>query len=433
MSPDAPEGRRLPLQWLTRDAWLLMVARGARTFARTSLSIGLAIYLDIVGFSLVQIGLLLSVGLIGGAFFAFVITLIGDTLGRRRLLVLFAMVGATMGLALVITDNFALLATVAFISSLTVGVGGPGGPLPPLETASLPETAPLEKRTELFAIAGIAATTGGALGALAAGLPVLYEAVFDISEVSAFKLMFVTYTLVILFQALCFSLLSSAVEVRNTALTTRRRLWTNPLQLPSRRFIFSLAAVSSVNYLSSGFVVESLVALWFFTKFDMRLEAIAILFFGSQVLSSLSLWLAAKLANRIGLLNAMTLANMPEALIVLTIPFVPFGWLAATLWLVRGFTHLMEMPIRQSYTMSMVASDERSAMAGINNVTRGGVGAASPTMATLLWNVFFAGAPFVACGVLKIIYITSLYITFRNVKPQQQRGRQEPAQETTAS
>ena len=432
MNVGAPWGRPLPLQWLTRDAWILILTRGSRTFARSTLGVLLGIYLSIIGFSLVQIGLFLSIGLIGGGFFAFVITFIGDTMGRRRLLVVFSLVAASLGVALAITDSFVVLATVAFLSSLSVGGGGAGGPLAPLEMASLPETAPRDKRTELFAVAGIVATTAGALGALAAGLPTLFQAVFDISEVSSYKLMFVGYSLVIIFQALFYGLLSPAVEVRTTP-TTRQRLWTNPFRLPSRRFIFSLAGVSSVNYLSTGFVVQSLVALWFFTKFDMKLESIALIVFGTHAMAALSLWLAAKLANRFGLLNIIVLSNIPGALIVFAMPFVPYGWLAATLWLIRGFTHLMEMPTRQSFTMSMVAPYERSAMAGINNVTRGVAGAVSPTIATVLWNAFFAGAPFLAHGVLKIVYVTMLYFTFRNTKvPGEQRDLQEPVREASA-
>jgi hypothetical protein len=77
----------------------------------------------------------------------------------------------------------------------------------------------------------------------------------------------------------------------------------------------------------------------------------------------------------------------------------------------------MDVPTRDSYTMAVVQPQERVAMAGINVTGRSVSGAAGPWMATAMWQTLSAGAPFVACGVLKIAYDLSLYFMFRNVKP----------------
>ena len=161
-------------QWLNRDATLIILARGIRTFAQSFVAVLIALYLAALGFSLVQVGIFLSVGVAGVAFFAFLVGLVAGRVGRRPLLVFFSMTSALAGLGLVFVDHYLILLVFAFLGSLSAGGGGGGeSPAQPLEVASLPDTAPDNKRTDLFAYYNIVARVGGALGALAAGLPAI--------------------------------------------------------------------------------------------------------------------------------------------------------------------------------------------------------------------------------------------------------------------
>ena len=162
---------RLSLHWINRDGKLIIITRGVCTFARSSIAVLLAIYLAKLGLSMVQVGAFLSAGVAGSTFLAFLVSLISEKIGRRRLLVTFTLIMAGAGLALVFVDDFLLLVFFSFIGGI-VG-GGMGGANQPLEQASLTDTAPSEKRTDLFAVYRIVAVSGTALGALAAGLPTL--------------------------------------------------------------------------------------------------------------------------------------------------------------------------------------------------------------------------------------------------------------------
>ena len=154
--------------WLNRDATLIILARGIRTFAQSFVAVLIALYLAALGFSLIQVGVFLSVGVVGVAFFAFLVGLVAGRVGRRPLLVFFSMTSALAGLGLVFVDHYLILLVFAFLGSLSAGGGGGGeSPAQPLEVASLPDTAPNDKRTDLFAYYNIVARAGGALGALA--------------------------------------------------------------------------------------------------------------------------------------------------------------------------------------------------------------------------------------------------------------------------
>jgi MFS family permease len=164
---------------------LIIAARGIRTFAQSSVGVIMALYLNELGFSILQIGVFLSVGVAGVAFFAFIVGLVAGRVERRRLLVTFSLLSTAAGIGLFFIDDFVILVAIAFAGALsTVGGGGGESPAQPLEIASLPDTAPPEKRSDLFAIYSIVARTGTAIGALAAGLPVLYQDAFGLSTLS---------------------------------------------------------------------------------------------------------------------------------------------------------------------------------------------------------------------------------------------------------
>ena len=90
------------------------------------------IYLTQIGYSVAQTGLLVTIGSAGSAFFAFLIVFIGDTFGRRRLLVTFTLLTGATGMGFALSDQYLLLAiTTFFVGSLAISGSGPRGPIQP--------------------------------------------------------------------------------------------------------------------------------------------------------------------------------------------------------------------------------------------------------------------------------------------------------------
>lgn len=416
-----------PYHWVSRDAWLIISARALRTFAQASVSVFFAIYMVELGYSITEAGLLATIGSGGSAVFAFLIVFIGDSFGKRRLLVGFSVVMGIGGLGFAFSENFAVLGIVSFfMGSLAITGGGPRGPVQPLETASLPDTTDAQHRTELFALSGIIERVARVLGSLAAALPPVLVVIFGVSDIQSFKLMFVGYAAIMLGSALMYSFLSPAVSRRpDTQGGKPHRSFQNPLTLPSRRTIFTLAAIFSVDSFASRFVFFALIALWFKTKFGLDLAEVSYLLAASTMLSAFSLWASAKLANRIGLLNTIVFTHVPAVICTIAVPFAPWAWLAIVLWLVRGFFSQMDGPPKNSYTMAIVNREERTAMAGVNNVAQATVGTATPWLTTLLFQSVSTMAPFLAAGILKSIYLAGMYFAFRDVHPPEEVARRE--------
>ena len=407
---------KLALHWVNRDGKLIMLSRGLCTFAQSAIAILIVIYLEKLGFNLTQVGVFLSAGVAGSAFFAFIVSLTSEKIGRKRLLIVFTLLPAAAGLALVFIDDFLPLMFFAFVGS--IAVRGGMGPVQPLEQASLSDTAPGEKRTDLFAVYRIIAMCGAALGALAAGLPIIFQNNFPLNEINAFKVMFIGFAFFNILGATLYSLLSSGVEVGHS-----EQRWVNPLHLPSRRLIFTLSGLFSLDHFAGSIFLQSLAAYWFYTRFGLQLESLALVFFLSNIITAISLWVAAKLANRIGLINTMVFTHIPASLFLIAAAFAPTALIAVILWQLRAFFSMMDVPTRDSYIMSIVQPNERVAMASSQVVGRSIAGTIGPSVGTALWQVFAASVPLIASGILKITYDLSLYFMFRNVKPPQEQDR----------
>ena len=407
------------LAWIGPDARLITAARGTRTFSQSFISVIIALYLAELGFSLVQIGLILTVGVAGVSFFAFLVGLISVKVGRRRLLVFFSLMAAASGLAMYFTEAFVPMMVIAFLGSLSTGGGGGGeSPAQPLELAILPDTTTSVRRTDIFAIYSIVARTGTFLGALAAGLPVLLQDYMGLSVVPSFKVMFLGFALCQIAGAVLYGFISPNVEA-----TATQQQWQNPLKLKSRRRIFTLTGLFSVDTFTTSMVMQSLMAYWFYTKFGLTLESLAFVFAFSHLLTASSLWIAAKLSNRIGLLNTMVFTHIPSSFFLLAAAFAPSATLAIVFWQCRAFLSQMDVPTKDSYTMAVVNADERVAMASIHMVSRSAAGAIGPTVTTAIWSITSAWAPLVGSAVLKIGYDLSLYFMFRNVRPPEEEER----------
>lgn len=393
------------------DARLIYAARALRGFAQGAVSVLVAIYLGLQGFSLVEIGLLLTGGSIGASVTALVIGLFGDALGRRRTLLILSGLMTATGVAFATSESFVVLAAIAFVGSFSA-LAGSGGGMGTLEQSILAISASSEKRTDVFTAYSVIGMLGGSLGALTAGLPTLLQQEAGISALQSLRGMFLGYAGFGLVIAIAYSRLSSRIE-----LPASPSRWTNPLTLPSRRRIVTLSGLFAIDSFGTGLIVESLASYWFFTRFGLEPAQLGMLFFSSNVLAAVSLWVAARLARRIGLLNTMVFTHIPSSLFLVATVFAPVAWMAVLFWLLRAFLSQMDVPTSQSYTMAVVDPAERTAMASATMVSRSAGVALGPTIAAALWTAASATVPFVIGAAVKIAYDLALWRLFRTVKP----------------
>jgi MFS family permease len=246
-----------------------------------------------------------------------------------------------------------------------------------------------------------------AAGALAASAPD-FLVQMGVERLGAFRLMFYAYALL--------GLLSAVLYRRLPHAHAQEHAPSAPLG-PSRRIVIKLAALFCIDSFAGGFVVQSLLALWLFERFDLSLSAAAVFFFWASTLSAFSYPVAAFLAKRIGLINTMVFTHIPSSVFLIMAAFAPNLYVALGLLLLRSALSQMDVPTRTSYVMAVVTPAERAAAASFTAVPRSLASAISPTFAGFLLATSFTGLPLIACGVLKIVYDVALLLSYRHIKP----------------
>jgi MFS family permease len=192
---------------------------------------------------------------------------------------------------------------------------------------------------------------------------------------------------------------------------------------PSRGVVYKLAALFSLDAFAGGFVVQSLLALWLFQRFDLSVSAASVFFFWASTLSAFSYPVAARLARHIGLVNTMVFTHIPSSLFLILAAFSPNLYLTLGLLLLRSALSQMDVPTRTSYVMAVVTPAERATAASVTAVPRSLASAVSPAIAGVLLTTALPGLPLVVCGGLKIVYDLALLLSFRHIKPPEEQIR----------
>jgi predicted MFS family arabinose efflux permease len=182
----------------------------------------------------------------------------------------------------------------------------------------------------------------------------------------------------------------------------------------SRRIVYELAALFSIDSAASGFVVTSMLVLWLHLRFDLSASATAGVFFAAGLLGACSQLLAPVLAHRIGMVRTMAYTHMPANLLLASAAFAPNGKVAVALLLLRALFAQMDVPARQAFVMSVVPAHDRAAASSITNVPRSLASAATPLLAGALLAHTTFGWPLLIAGVVKFAYDVVLLALYRN-------------------
>ena len=388
-------------------------------FAYGLLSVVLVLYLSELGFNEIVIGGLLSLTLIGDSVISLVMTTTADRFGRRRMLIFGASLMLFAGTLFAFTKSLPLLLIAAIVGVVSPS-GHEVGPFLAVEQAALSQTLPDNRRTRIFGWYNLAGSLATALGALiGGGLSGILQKL-GTTSLNSYRAVVLVYAALGVILVLMFMRLSSAIDAptpNSAPLQTRFGLHR------SRGIVFKLCSLFGLDAFAGGFVIQSIVAYWFHIRFGVEPTTLGAIFFGANILAAVSALVAARVAARIGLVNTMVFTHLPSNILLILVPLMPNLSLATGVFLLRFSISQMDVPTRQSYTMAVVASDERSAAAGVTGIARTIGASLSPALAGLLIsNPALIGTPFFVAGGLKVIYDLLLYRNFRTLRAPEEDG-----------
>ena len=402
------------IDWLSNDGKIILAARVTRTFAYGFLSIVLAIYLKLIGFDDILIGLVLAATLVNSVIFTLLASFYADRLGRRKMLIIYAALMSISGSIFLATDNYLALVAAALIGTINV-TGSETGAFLSIEQALLPQTVnDARKRNTVFALYNMTGTFAMSAGILLSGLPAILQQQFGLSQIEAIKSLFILYSILGIIVLAIYFMLSKKIELATGEIT---KPLTQVLSPKTKKIVGKLSGLFAVDSFAGGFVIQSIVSFWFFTKFGVDLTTLSYIFSVAGVLTAFSFLAAARIADRIGLINTMVFTHIPSNILLILVGFAPTLPLAIAFYLGRMALSQMDVPTRQSYIVSVVKEEERTASAGITNISRNTAQAVSPSLTGYILQALpLLSAPFVLGGMLKIVYDIALYVNFRNIK-----------------
>lgn len=384
-----------------------------RQFGLGFFTITFAIKAQELGFSAFGLGVVTTLSvLVSIAITRFVGERIHGTTSIRTFLLLSGLLMAATGTLIGLTRG-----TPIFIATALLGFLPPlGGQfVAALVEGQLAHTVE-SKRTDTFARYGLATTSAGAIGALAAALP-HYLGVSNTAAVSDLNL---AYAIIGIAVALI-AVTSSEIEDDNVVIMPVKVA--EVISLESNKIISRLALLFVVDSTGSGTVTPALIAFWLHQKYQMTLSHLALLYFIMAVLNSVSFPLAARIAKRIGLLNTAVFTHIPSSLLLIAVPFSGSATIASLLLIARSILVEMDVPTRQSYIASIVEPSHRTKAAARTSMGKQAGRAIGPLLGGATLTGIGAIAPFLIGGVLKIGYDISLWRSFRRVKAKPQEMR----------
>lgn len=388
-----PRPSSLALNDVRRDYRLLLTTRVLRSFAFGVAAVLLGIQLEHRGLSARSLGIALGIGVLAASLYGLPMAGLAARFGRRPVL-------AGVGLLMALTGTdlaFATQPQLLVLAGATGMLGAAGmdlGPFLALEQAMLTESVSADRRNRAF---GRYSLTGGlalAAGGLAGSLGTTPDRI---------QWLFLVFAVIGMVTALASLMLSPRVE--------------SPMPGPmlsrtSIRPLAGLAALFAVDAFGGGLVLQPVIAYWLHIRFGVGTEVIGPALAAMALVQAGSFELAARLADRIGLVRTMVFTHLPSNVLLMLVAFSPNLAVALALLILRFSIAQMDVPARQAYVASIVPPSERAGALAFTGTLRGVAQAVGPAIAGIAIQSAAFGLPFVLAGMLKITYDLGLYASF---------------------
>jgi len=397
---------------VTPDGRKLVATRSVRALVDGMVYVSLPGFLLALGLSGLQIGAVVTASLLGSAATTILVGIFGHRIAPARLLAMAALLMTATGVAFGLASSFFVLLIIGVIGTMNPSAGDVSAFLP-LEQASLSASVTDDQRTAMFALYNLSGALVGSIGALCAALPLWFVHRQQLSDLFGYRITFFVYAFAGLIVFAIYRRMSVSAQVKPTG--TKSALG------DSRRIIFKLAALFSLDSFGGGFAVQSIFALWIFRRFDLSITALGFVFFATGTLSAISSLISVRIAKRIGLVRTMVFTHIPASVLLIGVALAPNVWLAVTLFILRGLLSQMDVPVRTSYVMAVVQPSERAAAASITNVPRSLASALPPIVAGWMLDQSRFAWPLLICAACKIIYDFLLLWQFRHIRPPEEQ------------
>lgn len=444
------------------DTYVMLLTRAFRMFAYGASTLILALYFSALGHSDVQIGVFMTLTLVGDVLISLALTFVADALGRRRILLLGSLLMACSGAVFATTSTYWVLLLAAIVGVISPS-GNEIGPFRAVEESTLAHLTPDTDRSDIFAWYVVVGTLGTSGGALASGFIVQHLQKIGWDEVAAYRAVFAIYALIGLIKSGLTLLLSARCEAQPAAkpdqppegddeeaesfLPAEAGTSTAPRQKPqqssskwkiaqisseSRKTLLKLCCLFSVDSLASGMVPMSLISYYISKKFNTPQAKLGAIVSAGSFVSSIGNIFASSLSKRIGFIHTMVFTHLPSAVFLALMPMPNSLTLTIIFLVLRASLASMDQAPRSAFLSAVVLPNERTAVMGVVNTLKTVAQSGGPLVTGVLAGEGRFWIAFITAGTLKASYDLGMLAIFSGTKGQKtaddQRDRARAAE-----
>ncbi|KAJ7655320.1 MFS transporter [Mycena rosella] len=417
-----------------RDVYLIILQRGIRLLVYGQSSIVLTAFFKALAFTEFQMGLFMTLTLLGDAAGSLILTIYADRLGRAKVLLGGSLLMAVSGVVFASSQTYIVLLLAAMIGVITPS-GNEIGPFRPIEESILAQLTDSEDRSTIFAwhftLSGLAL----ALGNLSGGwLTRMLQQHLGWTAMAAYRGMFLLYSTAGLLNCALAMALSAKVELQRRprssgeeedglfemgeeedVIEETKETTALGLSRETKKKVWILSALFGVDNLSGGLVPVTIIVYFFTEKFHVDEGTLGNTFFITSLVAAISNIVAGSLARRFGNVKTMAFTHLPSAILLALVP-LPSNFRFARAILIAVFcTTKMDIAPRTAFLASYVSTEERTAVMGIINVVKMFSQSAGPTVTGLLASHGKIWLSFVIAGVLQGSYDLAMLYFFMGV------------------
>jgi len=385
------------------------ISNEARLLIYSSFIIGLTqgfmwvdfpVYLDQIGYTPFQIGVILTFNTFIGAMLMLPIGSLSDKYGRKKFIVLARLVSSLAFIILtVFTGFFEILLAVSLMGIAFANSGSS-------YMALLTEKSEESTRNTVFAFSSFISGVATSAGMLVGAVPPYLSKFFQLSLVNSYRVLYVI--------ALIGSLISliPVLKIKESYIGHHGKIVLFPKA--SRNIVIRLSVLGMIG-LGAGVLVR-IFPLWFYLRYNTNVDVLGPLFSITQFLTAVASLTTPSMAKVMGEIKTIVYTEGVSIAILIAMPFMPLYYLAGVLYALRSLLMNMSAPIQNSFIMSLIPENERALASSIINFFDSLPRSFGPFISGLFIQLGYLNLPFFFTATLYSFSVAGFYILFRKAK-----------------